>query len=156
MSEDERHLESVLRHISNVRENCQLLGERLIEKGESSLGIELIALGLIHDYSKIHNRNEFKFLRESFYGTPEFNCALTSHITTNQHHPESWGNIAEMPRVYVAEMVCDWKSRSSEFGSDLVTWINEAATKKFEFSKRTKIYREIKEMVSILLDRKFE
>lgn len=155
MEDDIKHLEDVLRHISNVRSSCELLGERLINKGEYQIGIELIGLGLIHDYSKIHNQNEFKYLRPKFYGTPEFQCALTSHITTNPHHPEAWSSIEEMPRVYLAEMVCDWKSRSSEFGNDLTGWIKDKATSKFQFSKTGSVYKEIKEIVGLLLDRGF-
>lgn len=155
MDEDYKHLQCVLRHITNVRDNCELLGERLISRGENKLGIELIGLGLVHDYSKIHNQNEFKYLRESYFGKPEFVCAITSHITTNYHHPEAWGSIDEMPRVFIAEMVCDWKSRSSEFGNDLMSWIRERATEKFHFSKNGGVYKEIKEMVDILLDKGF-
>lgn len=155
MEEDVMHLNNVLRHIGNVRESCKLLGDRLIEKGEKQIGIELIGLGQIHDYSKIHNMNEFRFLRESCYGTPEFNTALLSHVSTNMHHPEAWSSIQDMPRVYMAEMVCDWKSRASEFGTDIVEWVKEKATQKFKFSTRSKIYREIKDLFNILLDRKF-
>lgn len=155
MEEDVKHLHDVLRHIKNVRDNCDLLGERLIEKGEMKLGIRLIALGQIHDYSKIYNENEFKYLRDSWYGNPEFASALLSHISTNLHHPEAWNSIEEMPRVYVAEMICDWKSRSSEFGGDVVEWVKDKATKKFGFSTKGKVYKEIKELMGILLDKSF-
>jgi hypothetical protein len=155
MEEDIVHLNNVLRHIANVRESCRLLGDRLIERGEKQVGIELIGLGQIHDYSKIHNQNEFKYLRESCYGTTEFGSALLSHISTNSHHPESWGSIREMPRVYMAEMVCDWKSRASEFGTDISDWVKQKATLKFQFTTKSKVYREIKELFGILLDRTF-
>lgn len=153
--DDLKHLHNILRHINNVRDNCELLGERLVNSGEVQTGIDLIGLGQIHDYSKIHNLSEFKYLRDCYYGKPEFDVALTSHVTTNLHHPEAWHGIEEMPRVYVAEMVCDWKSRASEFGSDVIDWVKERATKKFGFSTRGKVYKEIKEFFSILLDKSF-
>jgi len=152
---DIKHLNNVLRHIKNVRDNCELLGERLVASGEGQLGIDLIGLGQIHDYSKIHNQTEFKYLRDEFYGKPEFNTALLSHISINLHHPEAWHGIEEMPRIYVAEMVCDWKSRGTEFGSDVIDWVKEKATKKFGFSTKGKVYKEIKEFFSILLDKAF-
>ena len=150
------HLHDVLRHIQNVRDNCDLLGGRLIEGGEKELGIQLISLGLIHDYSKLHNKLEFDSLRESLKGTPEFEAAVISHINTNNHHPESWAGIDNMPRIYIAEMVCDWKARSSEFANDLRSWIKEKATKKFKFSCNGSTYKEIRFFVETLLDESFK
>ncbi len=152
---DMKHIENVLRHIDNVRRDCELLGNRLIDNGEFQLGLDLISLGLIHDYSKLKNQCEFLYLRDSWYGKPEFFAAFKSHITTNRHHPEAWNGIEEMPRVYVAEMVCDWKARSSEFGSDVMAWVKQQATEKFNFSKQGRVYKEIKEFFGILLDRAF-
>jgi len=153
---DRQHIANTLRHIEGVRDACDLLGHRLIDHGESDLGLDLIGLGLIHDYSKLHNKVEFTYLRENFKGTAEFDNALTSHVTTNLHHPEAWHGIEKMPRVYVAEMVCDWKARSEEFGSDLMEWIRRSATVRFAFSKRSRIWAEIKELTGILLDRPFK
>lgn len=153
--EDVRHLHNVLRHINRVREDTYLLGTRLIEGGETQLGIDLIGLGLIHDASKIHNQLEFRHLRDDQTGTPEFKAALLSHVSTNLHHPEAWNGIEEMPRVYVAEMVCDWKARSSEFGSDVMEWVKKRATGRFGFSTSGKVYKEIKEFFGILLDKPF-
>lgn len=154
--DDVKHLKNVLRHIENVRGSCNLLGERLITNNEVQLGIDLIGLGQIHDYSKINNHTEFKYLRDSYaFNSAEFQAALLSHITTNRHHPEAWNGIEEMPRLYVAEMVCDWKARSSEFGSDVMAWVKEQATRKFGFSPKGRVYKEIKEFFGILLDRAF-
>lgn len=150
------HLKSVLRHIENVRDDCLLLGERLIAKGEKELGIELIGLGNIHDYNKIKDQLQFKYLRSDLHGTPEFKMAAQAHITSNPHHPEYWHGIEEMPRMYIAEMVCDWKSRSSEFGNDLRWWIKEKATEKYEFATAGRVYKEIKYFVDILLDPAFK
>lgn len=154
-AEDLKHLQDVLRHINRVREDCNLLGNRLIETGEKQLGIELIALGLIHDYSKLHNQTEFLYLRDSKVGTPEFQAAHLSHVTTNMHHPEAWFNIKEMPRLYVAEMVCDWHARSTEFGSDVMAWVKDQATQRYGFSPKGRVYKEIKEFFGVLLDKPF-
>lgn len=154
--EDIKHLHSVLRHIENVRDNCHLLGDRLVQKGEKDLGIDLIGLGLNHDVSKIHNRLEFKYLRNILKGTPEFELAAECHITSNAHHPEYWRDIKEMPRLYIAEMVCDWKSRSEEFGNDVREWIKDKASKKFGFSLSGQVYKDIKMFLDILLDEAFK
>ncbi len=156
-NEDFIHLNNILRHIENVKQNCELIAEKLIRNSEFDLGKDLIQNSLIHDNSKLSGI-EFLYLREDTKtDKPElFIAALHQHNSTNPHHPEFYvGGIKEMPRVAIAEMVSDWKARSEEFGSDLMEWINESATKKFQFSKQCKIYKDIKDFVKLLLDKKF-
>lgn len=154
--EDLKHLADVQRHIQNVRDNCDLLGQRLIERGEPDTGLYLIGQGLIHDVSKITCAIEFKYLRPAFFGTDQFRLAFQNHVGLNPHHPEAWQGIDDMPRRYQAEMVCDWKARSSEFGNDLMEWIKTRATEKFEFSPQSRVYKEIKDLVEIVCDRAFK
>ena len=74
---------------------------------------------------------------------------------TNPHHPEYWGSIHDMPPVYVAEMACDWSARSHEQGNDLRGWIKVKATKTFNMTVQSKVYREIKFFVELLLEPRF-
>jgi len=152
---DQQQLEEVLYHIGLVRDNCTQLGKRLSMAGEDQLGLDLIALGLIHDVSKIQNHLEFKSLRRGLEGSEEFNAALLSHVTTNLHHPEAWNGIEEMPRLYVAEMVCDWKSRATAFGTNLRDWIKNGACDRFNFSSKGRVYKEISEFVNMVCDKPF-
>ena len=148
----------LLRHIDNVRKNCQVLGERLIEKGELKLGHRLIANGQLHDNSKFHGV-EWEYLHGDVKeNNPKaFEGATYQHIHTNGHHPEYWeGGIHKMPRVYLAELVCDWAARSAEFGNDLREWIKTKATKKFDMTVQSTVYKEIKGLVDLLLDEAFK
>jgi hypothetical protein len=61
-----------------------------------------------------------------------------------------------MPRIYIAEMVCDWKSRSSEVGNDLRQWIKDKATGKFNFAVNSRVWKEIKYFVDMVLDPAFK
>jgi hypothetical protein len=151
---DDKRLQNILRHISSVQQDTLILGNKLIEAGEEAVGRQLIANGLIHDNSKLSGI-EWLYLHEGV--EPEkFQLALTQHQTTNPHHPEFHpGGIKEMPRVYVAEMVCDWHTRASEFGSDLREWIKDKAVKKFHFSTSCHIYKEVKDLVDLLLEKRF-
>jgi hypothetical protein len=154
----EKRLNLVLRHISNVREDCLLLGERLIEQGEERLGRELIANGLIHDNSKLQGI-EWEYMHTDIKEkSPDlFFSAYKNHVTTNKHHPEAHaGGITEMSRLYLAEMCCDWHSRSSEFGTDLWVWVKEEAIPKYKISTSGKTYKEIKGFLDLLLERKFK
>jgi hypothetical protein len=142
----------VLEHIQNVQRFTQRLGLRLIRNGEVELGRNLIANGLQHDRSKFTGI-EFEHL---FYGDPLLEDVVRHHASTNTHHPEHWGSIHDMPRLYVAEMVCDWLSRSTEFSGDIKQWIEQTATKKFAFSSTDKVYVMIYEFLELLLSPPFK
>lgn len=152
---EQTKLRNVIRHIQGVSENCNELAFRLSERGEQDFARRLIANGLIHDNSKLsgieweclHSGEEKKLFDE----------ALHHHVTTNMHHSEFWGKegVHDMPRIYIGEMVADWKQRSSEFGTDFNEWVTEVATKKYNFDFRSKAGKEIKDFVSLILDKSF-
>lgn len=144
-------IEQVLEHINNVQRNCHKLGIRLILNGEIELGRTLISNGQIHDNSKLIGI-EFEHL---FRGDPLLDDVVKHHQAINPHHPEYWGSIHSMPRVYVAEMVCDWYARACEFGTSIRDWIENEAVERFSFSKGDPIYNTIYEMLNLLLDPPF-
>jgi len=153
---EQARLKSIVRHITHVQQSCTLLGERLIATGEKPVGHKLISHGFIHDNSKFHGI-EWNYLHDDVkvFAPEMFQMALTQHVTRNMHHPEYWDGITNMPRVYLAEMVCDWHARGSEFGTDLRNFIKNHATKKFDFTLQGRVYKEIKGLVDLLLDQSF-
>lgn len=158
-NEDEvsaKRLDILLRHIQNVREDCLLLGERLIEQGEEKDGRDLIANGLIHDNSKLRGI-EWLYLHGDVKDTnpTAFKLAAYQHIHTNPHHPEYWHGIDNMPDVYIAEMVCDWKARSNEFGNDFWEWVRTEGVRKYEFSTSGRVYKLIKKYAELVFEPKF-
>lgn len=144
-------IEKVLEHIQNVQRNCYKLGFKIIKSGDIELGRNLIANGQIHDNSKLKGI-EFERL---FYGDPLLGDVVKHHSSTNMHHPEYWGSIHEMPKVFIAEMVCDWAARASEFGSDLKKWVYEEATIKFDFTMHSKVGENIELFLNMLLEKPF-
>ncbi len=152
-----KRLSLLQRHINNVRVNTVLIGNKLIEKKEEELGVQLIANGEIHDNSKFYGI-EWAYLHVDIKenNLEKFLLAAEQHVQVNPHHPEYWHGIDQMPRVYVAEMVTDWASRSSEFGNDLRDWIKTVAVKRFKFTVQGKVYKEIKEFVDLLLEPPFK
>jgi hypothetical protein len=155
--DDQRHMKSLIRHIDNVRQSCYILGEIMIQGGEDRFGLDLIANGQIHDCSKFRGA-EWQHLRPELIESKKdlFEVAKDQHIKTNPHHPEYWGSIQNMPKIYLAEMVCDWHARSHEQANDLRGWIKDSATKKFNMSVQSKVYKDIKVFVDMLLDPKFK
>ena len=147
------------RHIRNDEDNCLFLGEKLILNGEIELGHHLIANGFVHDSSKFFGI-EWDFLSILPVKEEEtklkLKMAIIHHNQTNAHHPEHWQGIKNMPSVFIAEMVADWKARSEEFGTSLREWIDEHATKRFGFTKEDDTYKEIIKYVDMLCQKSFE
>lgn len=157
---DIEKIDSLLSHIRNVQDNAVILGKKLINQGEINLGKELIANSLQHDYSKffgiewdnLAGRKVLKRKRD----IDSLNIAIKHHQLVNKHHPECWcGGISYMPTVYLLELLCDWKSRSEEFGSSLIDYIDESATKHFNFLKNDDVYKTIMKYVDMLCEKPF-
>lgn len=152
-----KHLKNLIRHIDNVRANCLKLGDILIDSGEQSLGLDLIANGYVHDASKFHGIEWLYLNDDCKISNPElFEAAHKQHVTTNKHHPEAWvDGIQGMDRLHLAELTCDWAARSSEFGSDLRDFLKSKATKRFGMTIQSKTYKEIKDFIDMLLENPF-
>ena len=150
----------LVRHIRNVEDNCVLLGTKLIERGDTDMGRQLIANGMVHDASKFYgiefeNLSSVESCKEET-SKLKLKMAVHHHRKTNLHHPEAWtGGILGMPDVYLAEFCCDSKARSEEFGTDLREWISESATKRYGFVKDDKVYKQIMEYVNLLCQTPF-
>ncbi len=156
---DLHKINELIRHINYVQEAGILLGTRLIEKGYNQLGINLIARCYRHDNSKFYGI-EYDFISHHAEidekDKPKLELVIEHHNRTNCHHPEFHGSISQMPDECIAEMTCDWKSRSNEFGSSLQAYIDDVATVRYGFTKKEKIYRRIMFFVKILLGKEFK
>jgi hypothetical protein len=157
------NVRGIIRHIRNVQDNCILLGEKLIELGNIELGKNLISNGLKHDSSKFHGV-EYEFMAPMYAKQPDdkeetktsrLKMAISHHNTTNYHHPEAWQSIHFMPELFVAEMVCDWKARSEEFGSSLRDYIQNQAMKRFGFDDKAEVYKKIMYFVDMICEKPF-
>jgi hypothetical protein len=148
-------IDDIIRHINHVKDNCLLLGERLINLGTKDMGRLLIANGFIHDNSKFYGV-EWDYLNDNTGNTDLLKIAVSQHSRTNPHHPEYWGGIELMPTLYIAEMVCDWKARSNEFGTSLQDWIENSAADKYGYTVDSEVYRRILYYTDILCDKPFK
>lgn len=153
-----KRLFSVVKHVNGVGENGEIMAEKIIETAKTQEDLDfarrLIQATRKHDLSKfqgieweaLHRGEDEEFLK----------IAIHQHQQTNPHHPEYFvGGISQMNDLQLAEMVCDWKARSTEMGTDLRTYIKERATARFGFTTRTAIYKKIKRFVDLLLDEQF-
>lgn len=152
-----KKVESLVRHVRNVQDACFMLGKKLIELGENDFGRILIANSMLHDNSKFYGI-EWDYLNpnSSENNKELFIHALKQHQCTNKHHPEYWGHINDMPRIHVAEMVCDWYARSVEMGTDLKDFFINQAIDKYKINKSGKKFKEIKYFIEVVLDKPFK
>jgi len=149
-------LDNLIRHITLVRNACVLLGRRLMARGESGFGLQLIARGHIHDQSKFSGI-EWQYLHAG-PDTPkmELGLAIRQHTAVNTHHPEFHpGGVEGMPELDLAEMLCDWYGRSQEFGTDLRQWIRETAMPKYGIKPDSPAHKKIMSYVKVLLEDSF-
>jgi len=155
--EDFKFLESITRHIKLVREAAWLLSTRIWERngeGDKEFAKRLMVNVGQHDNTKFFGI-EWTDLRQNNPDKDKLKLSHVQHLSSNQHHPENWGGLNSMPDLMIAEMVCDWKARSDEKGSDLRDWIKNSAVEKYSISTQGKSYKKIKEYVDLLLDPPF-
>lgn len=147
----EEHLDNLKRHIDIVRESCNLLGERLIKQGRNEMGVGLIKRGYQHDVSKFSGI-EFQYLHNGQdVPADALELAIKHHQSTNDHHPEYWLGIDNMPEICVMEFVCDIYARSTEFGTGLRDWIEETGIEKYKIKPDSQAMKWINETVDLLL-----
>jgi hypothetical protein len=155
MYDIEEHLDDLVRHIDLVRQAGLLLAKRLIDQGRVDLGRMLLGNIYVHDASKFAGI-EWKFLHTG-PDTPkeQMKLAVEQHVETNTHHPECHGGFQNMPELCIAEMVCDWKARSVEFGTSLRDWIKKEAISKYNIDIKSEKYEQMMGFVNLLLKDSF-
>ena len=153
VSKEQEQLEALIRHIKKVQDACWELAKKLLKRGEISFARQLVAASLTHDNSKFYGIEWENLIHSDNQELLKF--AVHHHTQTNKHHPEYWGGVDNMPRVSLAEMVCDWYARSNEFATDLRAWVKDTALEKYDISPQGKTYKIIKEFIDLLLEPPF-
>jgi hypothetical protein len=152
MKTDAEKLTEIIQHIKRVENNCNILA-RKYQSTDFDFALKLIRLGRIHDASKFE-KFEFDHLHSE---STLFLDALKLHHKNNPHHPEHWsGGIHEMPKIYLAEMVCDCKARGEEFGTSTRLWFHEHATQKYKFSMTDDCGIHIENFMNLLMPEPFD
>ena len=148
----QERLTEIIQHIKRVESNCNILAQKLQET-DFDFSLKLIKLGRIHDASKLE---QFEF--ENLTGSSNlFKEALKIHHYNNPHHPEHWsGGIKQMPKIYLAEMVCDCKARGEEFGTSTRLWFHDHATEKYNFKMTDDCGVWIEHCMNLLMPPGFE
>lgn len=159
---DRDKINSILRHIKKVEDNCNLLAHKTYD-GNPTWTLELIKRGRMHDLSKLTSY-EFKNLWPE---SDKFRIALAQHRKGNRHHPEYFDHEDDRPNhgihhmndLDVAEMVCDCLARAQEFGTDVREWFfgdGDNAPSKYNYKKGDAVWDTIDKYIDLLITSKFK
>ena len=154
---DNQKLNIIVKHTEMVYNNVKNLCNKLFQmetlpfEMTSEDILRLMYLGKVHDSDKFTG---FIF-NHLWKGDKYFEDALKRHQEKNQHHPEFWGGVNEMPTLYIAEMVCDCLARSQEFGTDIRNWFSEVASVKYNYEKTSIFMKKVSVFLDIILSEKF-
>jgi len=149
------HAEDLLAHVERVRANAFTLARALVARGENAFARLLLAKAHVHDASKWAGIEYEVMHRGPDVDKEMLRAAIHQHQDTNDHHPEFWGGLNQMPRICVAEMVCDWLARAQELATDLKAYVTTVAVERFQFAIAPEQVRWIYEFIDLLLPQKF-
>lgn len=151
---DIEKIDKLINHIRSVQNNCIILGKKLIEKGDLINGKMLILNSMSHDISKFSGV-EWKDLHKDAE-KEDLKDAIFQHQSCNPHHPEYWPSINDIPEIYCMEFVCDTLSRSQELAEDYLYWLSNIATKKYNFTTKSKFYKKCLKYYNLIIDNPFK
>lgn len=155
MYDAKQHSDDLLAHVGRVQDNARQLADRLRADGRADFARLLLAKAHIHDASKWAGI-EYEFMhRGPHVDKVMLGAAIAQHQKTNDHHPEFWGGLRNMPEICVAEMVCDWLARSQELATDLRVFVTTVAPERFAFDTAPTQVAWIESFIKILLPQKF-
>lgn len=152
MNDTEKMYQDTFIHKEYVNYVINVFSTYLKSNNMAQDAIELKRLGIVHDNSKIKNKDEFRALtgiindkscltNASSKLSSFKQDAIELHWKHNEHHPEHFSDIKEMNRLNRLEMVCDWAARALQYKTDLLEFVEKRQEERFHFPEL--IYDEI-------------
>lgn len=146
--EFKKRLFSIIGHVNRVRQNGETLINKLIDAGQKDLALRLAAAISVHDASK------FTFIE--FGGMYSENedikkAAIQHHRQINRHHLGYHATHKEMNDCDIAEMIVDMKSRSDEFGQNLIEFFKKFV-KEHKIKPQSAFYKKANYFIDLILN----
>ncbi len=154
---DQERIDGLMRHIDDVKQNCSILAEKLMKKGEGELARRLLQNVQSHDVTKFSGI-EWEFLTiGNTTNKVGLKYAVEQHQRSNPHHPEYWSHgLIEMPLVYEYEMIADLTARSNEMGTSVRDFVLNTIPKKYDIAKDSDLHKELIAILDMLVNKPFE
>jgi hypothetical protein len=146
--EFKKRIFSIINHINRVRQNSDILINRLIDFDQQDLALRLAAAVSVHDASK------FTFIEFAGMYSENENikkAAVQHHRETNRHHISYHSSYKEMSECDIAEMIIDMKSRSDEFGQNLTEFFRKFA-KDHKIPPQSQFYKKANNFIDLVLN----
>ena len=132
-------------HKKIVMDSCLKMAHFLHTANQDDLAIELLRRALIHDNSKLNEKELLAFSRlenkKSSLKDPnsvfdeETKQIIEIHWKSNRHHPEFFSNVNNMNEIDLIEMCCDWHARSIQYNTDLLEFARTRQENRFHFNQ---------------------
>ena len=153
-------IDDVMLHKAYFMLTAKLMVDYLYENGQQEEAKELLRRACVHDNSKIRS-DEFNCLTQMSCDKRSFTNSKSSlsdadkalielHWQHNSHHPEHYENYDDMSEMDVIEMVCDWFSRSCQYGTSLLEFFESRHETRFHFSDA--LYQKIKAYCELIIE----
>ena len=149
MTDVEKMYQDTFVHKEYVLTVCKKFADYLEKSGQLEDAEDLRQRAIVHDNSKILNKNEFQALTSIINDKSclkDANSQLSSfkqdaielHWENNEHHPEHFNDINDMPLKARREFVCDCCARSVQYGTDLISFMETRLNERFHFNELIK------------------
>lgn len=159
MTDVEKMYQDTFVHKDYVLKVCNKFVNYLIENGYDDDANELKERAIIHDNSKILNKDEFRALtgiindksclKDASSKLSQFKQdSIELHWKHNAHHPEHFKNVTEMSKIDRMEMCCDWCARALQYKTNLLEFVEKRQEDRFHFPEL--MYEEIYHYCKIL------
>lgn len=145
MSDVEKMYQDTFIHKGYVMLVCNTFANYLQELGQTEDAEDLRERAVLHDNSKILNKDEFRALtsiindksclKDANSKLSQFKQdAIELHWRNNEHHPEHYEDISQMTPRARREFVCDCCARSIQYKTDLLEFMETRLKDRFHFS----------------------
>ena len=153
-----KFIHDTIRHKQLVLESGKILSDYLMAQGEFELSLALLKRCATHDDSKFDYEEIMSFvcipdnngMKDPNVKMDDFmKKAIQLHWKNNSHHPEHHADIMDMSLLDLLEMACDCYSRSLEFGTNLLEFIDIRQTTRFQMP--VELYEKYRFFCSVLV-----
>ena len=159
MNNSERMYKDTFIHKEYVFNTCNLFAKYLENNGQKEDAKQLRNRAIVHDNSKIINKDEFEALRSIVNDKYEMKNAdaqlsehkqnfIKLHWQHNTHHPEHFENVEDMSKIDRMEMVCDWYARAKQYNTQFLEFVKKRQEDRFHFPDD--MFKEIMEYCEII------
>ena len=141
----DEQLQDFLLHKQYVLKSGNLMINYLLRNHRQQEALSLLKRLAVHDNSKIFSDeldyimklscNKQSFTNPNYSLSEDEKIIIEKHWKHNKHHPEYHDNIEDMSELDIMEMVCDWHSRSTQYGTDFFEFVTTRQENRFHFPK---------------------